>query len=73
MNDQNTPPTSNTEAEIMADPTTSHWLKEQLTCLHERDLVDSINDSEVLLQVLKQRLETMAAHASLNTTGEHTQ
>lgn len=50
---------------IVADPATSYWLKNQLQAIDQRDLVDQINDTEILLEALKQRFENMA-----NTTAD---
>lgn len=41
-----------TENDLIADPSISYWLKEQLKNSAERDLLDAINDAEMLLSVL---------------------
>ena len=49
------------EQAILQDPSTSYWLKEQLKRTGGRDPVDAINDTEVLLSVLKTRLMKLQA------------
>lgn len=46
-----------TESEIVNDPATSYWLKEQLSAASNRDIVDFLADAELLVAVLKARLE----------------
>ncbi|WP_172600129.1 hypothetical protein [Sulfuricystis multivorans] len=41
----------------MADPSASFWLKEALRKSITRDPVDALNDAEVLVAVLKGRLD----------------
>ena len=51
-----TPPTPE---QIMADPAASFWLKEALQKAITRDPVDALNDAEVLVAVLKGRLDSL--------------
>lgn len=44
------------EADIINDPSCSHWLKEQI--LLERDPIDMLNDIDTLSAVIKNRMET---------------
>jgi len=46
-----------TESEILNDPATSYWLKEQISAASNRDIVDFLADAELLVVVLKTRLE----------------
>ncbi len=43
--------------EIYLDPAASYWLKVALAESLKRDIVDAVNDVEVLLEVLKERLK----------------
>lgn len=52
------PPVPTTH-EILTDPSTSTWLKQALRSALNRDCVDATNDAELLLQVLKARLEAI--------------
>lgn len=47
------------EQELQHDPTASFWLKEQLEVTKGRDIVDAITDAELLVLVLKSRLESL--------------
>ncbi|WP_197487265.1 hypothetical protein [Pseudoalteromonas sp. MQS005] len=47
------------EQELQYDPSASFWLKEQLEVTKGRDIVDSITDAELLVLVLKSRLESL--------------
>lgn len=44
------------EQEMLNDPSTSFWLKEQIKATKQRDLLDALNDAEALVLVLKSRL-----------------
>lgn len=41
--------------EVLADPSTSHWLRDSLTSAMPRDPVDALNDVEYLSDVLTRR------------------
>lgn len=45
------------EQELQYDPSASFWLKEQLEVTKGRDLFGAITDAELLVLVLKSRLE----------------
>jgi hypothetical protein len=47
------------EQELQDDPSASFWLKEQLEVTKGRDIVDAITDAELLVLVLKSRLESL--------------
>lgn len=47
------------EQELQDDPSASFWLKEQLEVTKGRDIVDTITDAELLVLVLKSRLESL--------------
>lgn len=49
---------------LINDPSTSYWLIVALTKNLNRDLVDAINDTELLLSVLCARLEEIQGGAS---------
>ncbi len=40
---------------INTDPTASHWLKQAITQLWERDVVDALNDLDVLRELLEEK------------------
>ena len=40
---------------ISTDPTASHWLKQAITQLWERDIVDALNDLDVLRELLEEK------------------
>lgn len=42
-----------TPLEVINDPAASHWLKNQLIALLERDVVDATNDAEALAQIMR--------------------
>jgi TPP-dependent pyruvate/acetoin dehydrogenase alpha subunit len=42
--------------EVLADPTTSYWLKTAIKTLVDRDPVDALNDALVLAALLEERL-----------------
>ncbi len=48
--------TNELEASLISDPSTSYWLREQLNVTENRDLNDALNDAEMLVEVLKERL-----------------
>lgn len=48
------------EQALTSDPSTSHWLKEQIERTKERDPVDALNDAEALVSVLQSRLKPLA-------------
>ena len=41
---------------ILINPATSYWLRTAIQSCEQRDIVDAINDVEVLMEVLKFRL-----------------
>jgi hypothetical protein len=45
--------------ELMADQSTSDWLKTALRAAMERDPVDALNDTLALAGILEERLRTM--------------
>ncbi|WP_164732784.1 hypothetical protein [Vibrio anguillarum] len=45
------------EQALQFDPSTSHWLKEQLKQTKSRDPVDALNDAEALVIALEARLK----------------
>lgn len=47
------------EQKLQYDPSASFWLKEQLEVTKGRDIVDAITDAELLVLVLKSRLESL--------------
>lgn len=40
---------------ISADPAASYWLKQAITQLWERDVVDALNDLDVLRELLEEK------------------
>ena len=46
--------------EVLADPSTTHWLRQALTSAIPRDPVDALNDAEYLSDVLMRRCSAMA-------------
>lgn len=43
------------EDQILNDPAASNWLKHQVEASKERDVVDALRDSEILVEVLAAR------------------
>lgn len=41
---------------ILNDPTVSHWLKQAIRDLNNRDCVDAVSDATLLLQVATERM-----------------
>lgn len=46
-------------AEVLSDPSASHWLKNALRAALSRDPVDAANDAEVLARVLDARVRDL--------------
>ncbi len=44
---------------ILNDPAVSDWLKTALRAALARDPVDAVNDAEILLQVLNEKLDAL--------------
>ena len=44
------------EDRVLADRSCSFWIKNQLEVTKQRDPVDALNDAELLVAILKQRL-----------------
>ena len=55
----NAPPADPIIEEVMADPSSSVWLKTALRAALERDPVDALNDTLALAGILEQRLRTV--------------
>ena len=47
-----------TPQQVLADPSTSFWLKDTLTRALTRDLCDAVHDAEILAAVMKNHLRT---------------
>lgn len=45
--------------EILANPATSHWLRNALTAALSRDPVDAVNDAEKLSELLARRCDEL--------------
>ncbi len=45
--------------EILVDPSASDWLKNALRAALERDPVDAVNDAEMLLKALNEKLDAL--------------
>lgn len=55
--------TGRLERTLASDPTTTLWLKQQLSNSSQRDPIDALNDAESLVSVLRERVEMlMRAH-----------
>ncbi len=54
---------SPTPQEVIASPATSFWLLASLQTAVLRDPVDAVNDAELLLQLLQQRLADLVTPA----------
>jgi glycyl-tRNA synthetase beta subunit len=48
--------------DITTDPTASHWLKQAVTELWERDVVDALNDLDVLRDLLEAKHQADRNH-----------
>jgi hypothetical protein len=46
---------------ILQDPAASWWLKESLIRALSRDPVDALGDAEILVEVLKARMDALLA------------
>lgn len=55
--------------EILADPSTSHWLKDALERALERDVVDAAKDATILAKALNDRA-LLGNFPILGTTAE---
>jgi hypothetical protein len=51
------------ELELVNDPSTSYWLKQQITKLQNRDVLDGLIDAEILVEVLKEKAELISNKA----------
>jgi hypothetical protein len=47
---------------LVADPSTSYWLRNAIQTSMARDPVDSVNDAELLLSLLSARLEEIQSN-----------
>jgi hypothetical protein len=45
--------TQPTRAELLADPSVSHWLKDALRASAKRDILDALNDANTLQLLLQ--------------------
>ncbi|MDC5870232.1 hypothetical protein OPW39_15600 [Vibrio europaeus] len=54
--------TVNSERELVNDPSTSFWLKEQFELTKKRDLIDALSDAEILVSVLKSRVNLLLSN-----------
>ncbi|MGK2231132.1 MAG: hypothetical protein ACI92O_000290 [Colwellia sp.] len=52
------------ETTLINDPSTSYWLKQQLQITMTRDPLDGLNDAELLVMVLKFRLDNINKQVS---------
>ena len=50
---------SKAESEILNDPSTSFWLKEQIVNSSNRDILDVLSDVEALKSVVEERARAM--------------
>ncbi|MDC5870529.1 hypothetical protein OPW39_17125 [Vibrio europaeus] len=50
---------SERERELVNDPSTSFWLKEQFELTKKRDLIDALSDAEILVSILKSRVNLL--------------
>ena len=50
-------PVKSLELELIEDPSVSFWLKEQISKIGERDILDSLTDAEALVSLLNDRLQ----------------
>lgn len=48
---------------VLADPSTSNWVRDALEAALKRDPVDAANDSYILAQMLEKRCKEALAHA----------
>jgi hypothetical protein len=55
----NSPAADPAIAELMADQSTSDWLKAALRAAMDRDPVDALNDTLALAGILEERLRTL--------------
>lgn len=53
----------NLEADVLAAPGVHFWVKEQVVASKRRDPVDALNDAELLVAVLKERLHNIQGGA----------
>jgi hypothetical protein len=50
-------PILKSDAELLASPCTSYWLKDRIREIDERDAVDMLYDSRTLVAVIERRLK----------------
>lgn len=59
------------EDNLLRDPSVSYWLKTQIAESKGRDILDSIRDAELLLNVLNRRFDNMGGIViDLSTEGD---
>jgi hypothetical protein len=56
MSDKPTP-ILKSDAELLASPCTSYWLKDRIRDIDERDIVDILYDARTLVAVIERRLK----------------
>lgn len=59
---------SELETRLLADPTISYWLKDQIRATDRRDVLDAYYDLEMLWEVVKQRAERALGHSPRRIT-----
>jgi hypothetical protein len=57
--------------EVLADPSTSYWLRDALKSAFQRDPVDALADAELLTALLSQRLVEVTANSLQADAGLH--
>jgi hypothetical protein len=57
MNDKPTP-ILKSDAELLASPCVSYWLKDRIREIDERDIVDIFHDTRTLLGIIERRLKS---------------
>lgn len=51
---------------LLADPTVTDWVKQQILALDHRDTADAMNDLELLMELLIVRFNEQISHSFFN-------
>jgi len=57
------------EAELLADPCLSYWLKDAIRQAEQRDVVDAYNDALLLAAILLRRVDTALSRLGCTPKG----
>ena len=69
MTTENVSNLSNEEKMLLNDPSISYWLKNQIKRINERDVLDALNDTQILIDLLNSRFRSTTSTNSIEFEG----